>query len=65
VLLVPGRALFATDRALYFCDRGRELALIDRVPLPGAGRQEQPSLAIRRDRIYVADRSTLWILVTR
>jgi hypothetical protein len=62
VLLSPARIAFATDRALYVCDRTRELALVDRVPLVDVGRREQPALIARGDRLYVADSSTLWIL---
>jgi hypothetical protein len=65
VMLAPDRALFATDRALYWCDRSAELAWIDRIALPGAGRREQPALAVRRDRIYAADSSSLWIFTSR
>jgi len=62
VLVSPARIAFATDRALYLCDRTRELALVDRVPLPDVGRREQPALSAHADRLYIADASTLWIL---
>jgi hypothetical protein len=61
-LLAPTRVFVASDRALYAYDRTRELYLLDRVPLPDADRFERPALAARDERMYVATRSSLWIL---
>lgn len=59
----PTRALIATDRALYFLDRSRELALLDREALSASG--GPPMLAVRGNRIFVAAPRGIWIFEAR
>jgi hypothetical protein len=61
VLVSPARVFFATDRALYGCDRTNDLALVDRAPLVNAARRIEPAMLARGNRIYVADSSALWV----
>jgi hypothetical protein len=59
------RALFATDRALYLHDRGRELFLLDAAeyprPFPGSGGR----VAVRGDRVLVCGPHLAWLFALR
>jgi hypothetical protein len=59
------RALFATDRALYLHDRGRELFLLDSAkyprPFPGSGGR----VAVRGDRALVCGPHLAWLFALR
>ncbi len=58
------RVAFSSDRGLYYLDRERELYLLDYRPLaPGFGSESAGgSVHASGDRLFVLDRTTLWVL---